>query len=85
MRKLLIIVFILCMATPAMGGWRYKFRPRLRYNMCPQIKYEVEPVKKTKSVLKQVTRKIVGYRKVCGPNGCRLDPIYENTRQAKRS
>ena len=54
--------------------------------MCPCVDYDATPVKTvTKEAVKvpakavkAVARKIIGYKKVCGPNGCTMEPVYDN-------
>lgn len=86
MKYFLSIILVLCLVSIADARL---FRRVTSYNMSPCVQYDFTPVQTSVKVVKktvetpvkvttQVVRKLVGYRKVCGPNGCSLQPVYEN-------
>jgi len=83
MRYLFILVIGFCLIfTSSVHAKRtccrswYCMEPIICYEMKPVKKIIVEPVKK----VAKTVRKIVGYNRVCGPNGCRYEPVYQEVK-----
>lgn len=93
MKYFLSIILVLCLASIADAKLfrqvtSYNMSPCVQYDFTPvqtTVKVVEKAAQTTKKVVEtpvkvttQVVRKLVGYRKVCGPNGCSLQPVYEN-------